>query len=277
MQKWLEKTAQELQLRNYSPATGRAYLAAIKTYLMFKGRDWETPDVENIKRFIGSLQTSGRSAATSNLSLNAIKFFYHQVVQSPVKITVAHAKKGKTLPAVLSRAEIGQLLAATPNAKHRLILALAYGAGLRVSEVIKLRVRDIEISDLMIQLRAAKGSKDRLSVIPSALVPALQQMIAGKNGDDYLFTSERGGQLTTRTAQAIFAQSWQRAGGKKSASFHALRHSFATHLLEDGVDVRYVQELLGHSNIRTTQIYTHVTNPGLKNITSPLTGGTWQS
>lgn len=273
MQKLLEKTAQELRLRNYSPATGRAYLSALQTYLIFKGSDWETPDIENIKEYICASRSRGQAAATSNLSLNAILFFYRQVMYSPVQITIARAKKSKALPAVLSRAEIHQLLASTPNAKHRLIMALAYGAGLRVSEVVNLRVKDLAVADLMIHLRHAKGDKDRVSVIPETILPALQQMLMGKTGDEYVFTSERGGRLTTRTAQAIFAQSLQRTGIKKSASFHSLRHSFATHLLENGVDVRYVQALLGHSNIRTTQIYTHITNPGLKNITSPLSVG----
>ncbi len=270
MQKLLEKTTQELQIRNYSRATIGAYLAAIKAYFIFKGRDWATPDIANIKNFILSLQSSGRSASTSNLALNAIKFFYRQVIPSSVPIDIAGAKKNKTLPVVLSRPEIQQLLAATPNAKHRLLLALAYGAGLRVSEVINLKVKDVDVVGLTVHLRQAKGKKDRLSVVPAILIPALQNILAEKNGDEYVLVSERGGQLTTRTAQAIFAQSLHRAGIKKSATFHSLRHSFATHLLENGVDIRYVQELLGHSNIRTTQHYTHVTNPGLKNIISPL-------
>ncbi|HQA64094.1 MAG TPA: tyrosine-type recombinase/integrase, partial [bacterium] len=112
--------------------------------------------------------------------------------------------------------------------------------------------------------------KDRITLIPEKLLPDLNILIADRDGNDYLFESERGGRLTERTAQAIFYKALKQAKIKKDATFHSLRHSFATHLLENGTDIRYVQELLGHQNIRTTQIYTHITNPGIKNIKSPL-------
>jgi site-specific recombinase XerD len=150
------------------------------------------------------------------------------------------------------------------------MLSLAYGAGLRVSEVIKLRVQDIDISELSIVVRDGKGGKDRITILPEKLRGELQTMMAGKNGDAYLFASERGGILTTRTAQIVFAKSLKLAGIMKNATFHSLRLSFATHLLENGVDVRYIQQLLGHASITTTQLYTKVTNPKLKNIKSPI-------
>ena len=154
--------------------------------------------------------------------------------------------------------------------KHRLMLGLAYGAGLRVSEVVATRVQDLDLAELTIHIKQAKGKKDRISVLPEKLIEELRRMVAGKLGDDLVFPSEWGGQLTTRTAQKIFEQALVRANITKPATFHSLRHSFATHLLENGVDVRYVQELLGHQNIRTTQLYTQVTNPKLKSIQSPL-------
>jgi len=141
---------------------------------------------------------------------------------------------------------------------------------LRVSEIINLKVKDLNLDELTIHLKQAKGKKDRLTLIPEKLVNDLRNLIAGKLNNDYVFASERGGKLTERTAQIVFAKALSLAGIKKEATFHSLRHSFATHLLENGVDVRYVQELLGHANIRTTQIYTHVTNPAIKNIKSPL-------
>ena len=147
---------------------------------------------------------------------------------------------------------------------------MAYGSGLRVSEVIALKIKDVNLDELTIHLKEAKGKKDRLTIFPEKLKDKIRNLIAGKEKNDYVFESERSGKLTERTAQKIFKQALQRAGIKKEATFHSLRHSFATHLLENGVDVRYVQELLGHTNIRTTQIYTHITNPGLKNIKSPL-------
>ena len=156
------------------------------------------------------------------------------------------------------------------NPKHKLILALAYGAGLRVSEIINLRVRDIDLQELTIHPKQAKGKKDRITLLAEGLRPAIKNLTAGKNANDFVFSSERGGRLTTRTAQKIFEKALKKAKIKKKATFHSLRHSFATHLLENGVDIRYVQELLGHQNIRTTQRYTQVTNPKLKNIKSPL-------
>lgn len=162
------------------------------------------------------------------------------------------------------------ILQAPKNSKHRLLLALAYGAGLRVSEVVDLRVGDLDLPALMIHIKQGKGQKDRISVVPDTLVNDLRNLIAGKGAREYVFASERGGKLTTRTAQKVFETALHLSEIKKDATFHSLRHSFATHLLENGVDIRYVQELLGHQNIRTTQQYTHVTNPKLRNIKSPL-------
>lgn len=147
---------------------------------------------------------------------------------------------------------------------------MAYGAGLRISEAISLKVKDVNLEELTIHLKNAKGKKDRITIFPEKIRSNLQGLMAEKNLDDYLFESERGGKLTERTAQKVFENALRGIGIKKEATFHSLRHSFATHLLENGVDVRYVQELLGHQNIRTTQIYTQVTNPKLKNIKSPL-------
>lgn len=150
------------------------------------------------------------------------------------------------------------------------MIALSYEAGLRVSEVISLRNRDINLDELTIHLKDAKGRKDRMTIFPEKLKRDMTEMMALQHGNEYIFESERGGRLNGRTAQMVFKKALKKAGIKKDASFHSLRHSFATHLLENGVDVRYVQELLGHANIRTTQIYTKVTNPALKNIKGPL-------
>ena len=139
-----------------------------------------------------------------------------------------------------------------------------------MSEDIALKVQDLDFAELTIHIKQAKGQKDRISVIPERLVDDLINLVAGKIKNDFVFASERGGKLTTRTAQKVFENALQLSDIKKEATFHSLRHSFATHLLENGVDVRYVQELLGHQNIRTTQIYTQVTNPKLKNIKNPL-------
>jgi len=274
MPNYLEQTEQELKLRNYSQKTVRSYLLCLRKYINFLNQNKNLiknlGSGEKVKKFLLEYQKKGASGQTINLYLNSIKFFYREIIKSNEKINLKFSKTSKKLPEVLSRAEIKKILMNIKNKKHQLLIALSYGAGLRVSEVINLKVKDINLEELTIHLRQAKGKKDRLTIFPEKLKNSLQAATNGKIDCGYIFVSERGGKLTDRTAQKIFYTALKKAGIKKPASFHSLRHSFATHLLENGVDVRYVQELLGHANIRTTQIYTKVTNPSIKNIKSPL-------
>jgi len=270
MQKYLEQTRQELKLRNYSFKTIKAYLGCLKEYFDFKKFNLEKIDEQNIKQFLLNKQDENYSSQTINLYLNAIKFFYREVLKISEKINLKFAQRSKKLPIVLSREEIKNIIDSIRNPKHKLIISLAYGAGLRISEVVNLKIKDVNLKELTIHLKNAKRKKDRITIFPEKIRSNLKSLITGKQSDDYLFESERGGKLTERTAQKVFENALRRTGIKKDATFHSLRHSFATHLLENGTDVRYVQELLGHANIRTTQIYTKVTNPALKNITSPL-------
>jgi len=270
MQKELIRTERELKIRSYSPKTIKSYLYGMREYFAFKKTNLEIVDVENIKDFLLRCEQKGISAQSRNLYLSAIKFYYRNVVNNSHKIEIQSAKKSKRLPVFLSRSEVKIILEAPKNLKHKLLLSLTYGAGLRVSEVIAIKVQDLDFEELTVHVKLAKGQKDRISVIPKVLVSDLKNLVAGKSKNDLVFASERGGKLTTRTAQKVFENALRNSKIKKDATFHSLRHSFATHLLESGTDVRYVQELLGHQNIRTTQIYTHVTNPKLKNIKSPL-------
>lgn len=270
MNKQLAITERELRMRNYSRRTLDSYLRGLKKYFDFKRLNFEDFDEENVKDFLLDCEKKGRSSQTRNSFLNAIRFYYREIVGITSPLGVQSAKKSKHLPEVLSRIEISKILHVTENRKHRLLLALSYGAGLRVSEAVDLCVQDIYIDELTIHIRKSKGRKDRITVFPDSLITNIQNLNAGKDPTDFVFSSTRGGKLTTRSAQKIFEIALKRSGIVKPATFHSLRHSFATHLLENGVDVRYVQELLGHQNIRTTQIYTHVTNPSIKNIKSPL-------
>lgn len=263
----LEKLANELKLRNYSPKTAKSYLYCVKTYFEYKQESIVKVDQENIKLFLLSLNASPQ---TQNQYLHAIKFYYSNLSEGRVSLIIPSAKRPQKLPVILSRDEIQQILKVVGNTKHKLLLSLTYGAGLRVSEVVSLRISDLDLEQLVIHIKGAKGQKDRITVVPMSIQEDLALFIFGKNPSDYVFKSERGGNLTTRTAQKIFSNALQKSGICKPATFHSLRHSFATHLLENGTDVRYVQELLGHHNIRTTQMYTHVTNPALQNIQSPL-------
>ncbi|MFA6918893.1 MAG: site-specific tyrosine recombinase/integron integrase [Patescibacteria group bacterium] len=270
MQNYLEKTRIELKLRNYSPRTISAYLGCLKDYFLFLNSDPQNYNEDKIKEYLLKKQDKNNSSQTINLHLNAIKFFYHEILKMCQKMDLKFAKTAQRLPVVLSREEINRIITSIKNKKHQLMIALAYGAGLRVSEVINMRVRDVLLEELVLCVRQGKGRKDRMTIFSEKLKAELYFLTADRPAEEYLFESNRGGKLTERSAQKIFDKALSSTGIKKLATFHSLRHSFATHLLENGVDVRYVQELLGHANIRTTQIYTHVTNPAIRNIKSPL-------
>ena len=266
----LDKTERVLRLRNYSPKTRKAYLQYIKEYIRFS----KIAGIKNrqaaIEDFLLKKHRRGQSPQTVNLALNAVKFLYSEVLKDSHKIDLKFAKRSKKLPVVLSRVEIEKIIQATDNAKYRLMIALGYACGLRVSEAVNLKAEDLDIDELVVHIKGAKGKKDRISVLPEKLQNDMRNAAAGRRTGEYLFSSNRGGKLTTTSLQSMFRKSLRNTHISKPATFHSLRHSFATHLLENGTDVRYVQELLGHANIRTTQMYTRVTNPRLKNIKSPL-------
>lgn len=266
----IDVMVQEMRLRNYSPKTIKAYTAVARDiYGQYKKPLRELSTVE-IKKYLLEKQSRGAASQTIALCANAINFIFREIYKRKDFEKIKQPKRSQKLPVVLSREEIRKLIAVTDNLKHKLIIALAYGAGLRVSEAVRLKVGDVNLDELTVIIRQGKGKKDRLSVLPQALSADLQKITAGRGGEEYVFESNRGGKLTEMSAQKIFYKAMEKAVINKPASFHSLRHSFATHLLENGTDVRYVQELLGHANIRTTQVYTRVTNPVLKNIKSPL-------
>jgi len=266
----LDEVRDELNVRNYSPKTVKNYLWCLKDYFSLRHDDFRNPDREHIKKYLLAKQEKGYSPQTINLHLNAIRFYYYKVAKSYKKIDLQFAKRSKKLPVVLSRKEIARLIKTIVNRKHKLLISLAYGAGLRISEVVNLRVMDVQIYELTLHVKEAKGKKDRITLISEKLCDELRWQMHTKKAGDYVFESQRGGKLTTRTAAKVFDNAMAKAGIIKPATFHSLRHSFATHLLENGTDLRYVQSLLGHSNIKTTQLYTAVTNPMLRQIKSPL-------
>jgi len=232
--------------------------------------DFERPDEDMIKRFLLMKQERGYAPQTVNLYLNAIKFYYYQVVRNYFKLDIKFAKRSKKLPVVLTKEEILRILDCISNPKHRLMMALAYSSGLRISEVMRLKAKDVLLAEGTLHIKDAKGKKDRLSIFSDKLLLDLEVIVLNKTPNDYLFESERGGKLTARTAAKIFRSAKKEAGITKDATFHSLRHSFATHLLENGTDIRYVQSLLGHNNIRTTQLYTQVTTQAIRKIKSPF-------
>ena len=270
LQELMEKIRNELRLRNFSQKTIKSYLGCLRDYFGYIKVIKQEPDIELVKKYLLEKQDRGLSSRTTNLHLQAVKYFYREVCRSSININIKFAKTASRIPIVLSHAEIKKIISHIDNPKHKLIISLSYGCGLRVSEIVSLRVKDIDLDELIIHIKGAKGNKDRLTIFPKRLKSNLAGLIAEKNANDFLLSSQLGGKLTERTAQIVFERGLRAAGIKKDATFHSLRHSFATHLLENGIDVRYVQELLGHTNIRTTQVYTKVTNPSLKKIKSPL-------
>lgn len=260
----------ELKLRNYSPKTIKAYTFVARDMYAYFKKPLRELSTNEIKDYLLKKQERNLASQTIALYTNAINFIFREIYKKSDFEKIHHPKRSQKLPVVLSREEINKIIDNVGNLKHRLIIALAYGAGLRVSEVVRLKVFDVDLSELTLVVRQGKGKKDRLTILSKNIKADLEKILVGKKNNDYVFESERGGGLTEMSAQKVFYTALKKAGIKKPASFHSLRHSFATHLLENGVDVRYVQELLGHANIRTTQIYTKVTNPSLKNIKSPL-------
>jgi len=262
---------QEMRLRNYSAKTIKAYAAVIRDLSYFyKKRNLKKLTNQDLKNYLLAKTKRQLSSQTISLYANAINYLYLQIYKNNNYTPLKHPKKSQKLPVVLSKKEILKIIAQIKNPKHNLMIRIAYSSGLRVSEVVNLKVKDIDLESNTVIIRNGKGKKDRLTVLSKKIKPNLQKFVACKNLHDFVFASERGGKLTTTTLQKVFQKALANSKIKKTATFHSLRHSFATHLLENGVDIRYVQELLGHSNIRTTQIYTKVTNPKLKNIKSPL-------
>jgi integrase/recombinase XerD len=262
---------QEMKLRNYSIKTIKAYTAVIKDLFYFhKKKNLKELTNQELKNYLFAKTKRQLSSQTISLYANAINYLYQQIYKKNDFTPIKHPKKSQKLPVVLSKGEILKIIAQIKNLKHNLIIRIAYSSGLRVSEVANLKIQDIDFENNTIMIRNGKGKKDRLTVLSEKIKSDLEKFVVCKSSHNFVFESERGGKLTTTTLQKIFQNALIKSKIKKTATFHSLRHSFATHLLENGVDIRYVQELLGHNNIRTTQIYTHVTNPSLKNIKSPL-------
>lgn len=233
MENILDKTERVLKLRNYSPKTCKAYLLYIKEYIKFSKKLGIKDKQKAVEEFLLNKQKRRQSPQTINLTLNAIKFLYTEVLKDPQRIDLKFSKRSKKLPIILSRTEIEQIIEATENSKYKLMISLAYACGLRVSEVVALKVSDLDIDELVVHIKEAKGKKDRITPFSEKLKNDLHQITVGKKPDDFVFESERGGKLTDRSAQKVFQMALKKSGIQKPATFHSLRHSFATHLLEN--------------------------------------------
>ena len=260
----------EMRVRNYSPKTIKAYSREIAGICLFFRCSPRDVSRESMLGYFDRKLRQGLSSQSISLAMNAVNFIYRDLYNIKDFVPFRHPKRSKKLPVVLTKDEVLRVIESITNTRHRLMISLAYAAGLRISEVVNLRVCDLDCEQMTLMVREGKGKKDRMTVLSPKLISAISELTVGKSGRSYFFETNRGGKYAARSIQKIFQNALADAEVAKPATFHSLRHSFATHLLEQGTDVRYVQELLGHANIRTTQIYTKVTNPALKNIKSPL-------
>ncbi len=265
---------QELTLRHYSRHTVRAYLSALRAWV-----SWILPvhpreaGSESIRAFLVELAEAGLSRARIDQVVSALRFLYVELYGrgDPSAFDVPRPRRESTLPRVLSKPEIMRLAEACPNRKHRVIILLMYAAGLRVSEAAALKIRDVDLERNTLFVRGGKGRKDRVTVLSPVLAGDLAWLADGRPAQKALFAAENtGDHLAVRTLQHVVERAASRAGLEGRVSCHTLRHSFATHLLESGVDIRFIQDLLGHAKIETTTRYTHVRNPAATRIVSPL-------
>ena len=264
---------QKIVLSGYSVSTRSLYrLAFIKFLLYFSNTDIDKLTKEEIEAYMYKLVSKSKiSNSQQNVTINALKFYYEKVLGKERKAySFQRPKKHKSLPNVLSGAEVNKLLSSITNLKHQTILHTIYGCGLRISEVINLRIEDIHSDRQCIHIKSSKGKKDRVTLLPESLLPLLRDYYRTYKPAYWLFEGADGGQYSTSSINKLFRSAVKKSGINPWATPHTLRHSFATHLMQMGVNLRYVQELLGHSSSKTTEIYTHVMNINNKVIKSPL-------
>jgi len=270
----LSAAERELRLRGYSTRTARAYIKQLRSFLQYTSN---TPPDElppsAIREYLyTSFASRDVSRSYQDQAISAIHFLYRYVLHRPLELEdLPRPRKESKLPNVLSGDEIRRLIKTIGNPKHRAIVCLLYSGGLRVSEVIKLRPEDLDEQRRLIHIRGGKGRKDRYTLLADAALSAVRRYQEPGVAGSWLFPGTRPDRhITARTVQHIVETARRRAGITKRVTAHTLRHSFATHLLEAGTDLRYIQSLLGHASSRTTEIYTHVSSAALRRIRSPL-------
>jgi integrase/recombinase XerD len=266
----LARLEEELRLRRYSPRTRKAYLGHTRRFLRAVPPGADPADA--LREHVLATLAAGRSRAYHDQLVSALRFFCARVLgRRPDDVDLVRPRREQRLPTVLSPGEVLRLLRAVANRKHVAILVLAYSAGLRVGEVVRLRPEDLDRERCQLRVRGGKGARDRCTLLADATLAAVDAYLPERPPDPWLFPGARPGRhLTSRSVQKVVAAARARAGITKRFSTHVLRHSFATHLLEAGTGLRLIQELLGHSSVRTTQIYTHVPTDELRRVRSPL-------
>uniref|UniRef100_UPI004048F5BB tyrosine-type recombinase/integrase n=1 Tax=Flavobacterium sp. TaxID=239 RepID=UPI004048F5BB len=272
-QKQILKLQNQLQLKGYSKNTLRCYISEFSQYLTYlqdqNCADCGATEVRNYLLYcINELKLQEN---TIHARINAIKFYYEQVLFQPkIFLEIPRPKKHSKLPKALNKNEVKSIFLVTENLKHNTMLKMCYGMGLRMSEIINLKISNIDSQTMSVHIERGKGKKDRFVNLPNSILEQLRTYYKEYKPKEYLFEGQYGGQYTSSSLQQVFRKSLHKANINKKVGIHSLRHSFATHLLEDGTDIRFIQELLGHNDIKTTFIYTHVSDKSIRKITSPL-------
>jgi integrase/recombinase XerD len=237
----------------------------------FQNKNLNDINEHDIKRYMHVIVKQGKSHSHQNQVINAIKFYYEHVLDMPQRFyEIERPRKEQKLPSVLSEKEILQVISATTNLKHKTILVTIYSCGLRLSELLNLKLTDIHSDRHLLLIRGGKGNKDRHTLLSETTLALLRKYYLKYKPTEYVFEGQNGGRYSCKSVQNIVKHSLRLANIKRPASTHTLRHSFATHLLENGTDLRYIQSLLGHSSPKTTEIYAHVSTKGLQDVVSPI-------
>ena len=271
-QEIIKKFHDKLIVENYSEQTIRNYVSALKLFLEYisKLNVKEVTDNE-IQEYLYYCKTEKAYSFSSMKQVIAtIRYLYLNVFNKPVPESLnIKLRKPSVLPTVLSAKEISKILKVTNNLKHKTILVLIYSAGLRLGELVNLEIGDIDSEAMKIHIRSAKGKKDRYVMLSENVLELLREYYKIYKPEKYIIEGQNGGKYSPKSVQSVFKRALKKAGIKKKATVHTLRHSFATHLLDEGTDIRYIQELLGHKRLETTQIYTHVSSYSINKIKSP--------
>ncbi|MBN8654050.1 MAG: site-specific integrase [Cytophagales bacterium] len=269
----LQEFGRWLRAKRYSLNTQKTYTEAMKTFLLYLNNK-PLPEVGNRDVVLfhdEHIVKNKLSASYQNQIINAIKLFFSTVQNRKLEIErLERPQRERRLPNVLSKEEVKQILEASVNLKHRAMMAITYGCGLRRSEVLNLIPSDINSTRGIVLIKQAKGKKDRIVPLPNKLLVMLREYYQAYKPKTWLFEGQSGGQYDERSLASVLKKAVAKAGIAKPVSLHWLRHSYATHLLENGTDLRHIQEILGHNSSRTTEIYTHVSASSITRIKSPL-------
>lgn len=272
IQNQLDLMKNEMVIRGFSFKTIKAYTSHFKRYTLYNP-NFEKYDINNVKNYLLRFRDEKQLSVTYlSQAISAIKFYYCKLKGlEHVEFGIVFPKKEKKLPNVLSKHEVEQILTNIKNMKHKAMLMVIYSAGMRVSEAASLLITDINKERGLITIRQSKGHKDRVTLLSKKVLEVLREYYKVYRPDKWLFPGDdKCKHITTRTIQIVFRRACEKAKINRPISVHCLRHSFATHLLESGVDLRYIQELLGHESSKTTEIYTHVSSNSLNKILNPL-------